>query len=70
LIKKNACQTGRQNNRQGLHNLFQRWPGGHELIKIFRVMKQANTNISLRTYTCTIWNIVTKQIKVEEPYSN
>jgi hypothetical protein len=31
----------------------QKWHGGHELIKMFRVTKQANTNISLRTYTCT-----------------
>jgi hypothetical protein len=33
--------------------ILKKWPGGHELIKRFRVMKQANTNTSLRTYTCT-----------------
>ena len=38
---------------KGLRPLLKTWPGSHELIKMLRVMKHANINISLRTYTCT-----------------
>ena len=33
--------------------LLKRWLEGHELIKMFRVLKNANKDISLRTHTCT-----------------
>ena len=32
--------------------ILKKWPGGHELIKMFSD-EAANTNISLQTYTCT-----------------